>query len=185
MRISEAKIFTPKPISHLLLIALMFSILPSMAVAQNSDPLRIFLQKYVGDPPSEWDKVMRYLNAWVDLNGDGKQEAIVYLLGWCGSGGCSTLILEPNGSSYKVITHVTIAKLPIRVLATTSHGWRDLSVIVQGGGIITPYEAGLQFDGKKYPSNPSMPPAQPLRKKNAGEVLIRAEDYDSGRPLYP
>ena len=47
------------------------------------------------------DKRARYVAAFRDLNGDGTKEAIVYLIsnGWCGSGGCSTLILMPNGSS--------------------------------------------------------------------------------------
>jgi hypothetical protein len=37
----------------------------------------------------------RYIAAFKDLNGDGNLEGIVYLVGgkWCGSGGCTTLIL--------------------------------------------------------------------------------------------
>lgn len=175
----------PKPFPHLLLLTLALSILPSMAVAQDSNALKNFLKNYVGKTPSDNDRKLRYLDAWVDLNEDGKKEVIVYLLGWCGSGGCSTLILEPQGSSFKVITHITIAKLPIRVLATTSHGWHDLTVLVQGGGIVEGYNAELKFNGKKYPSNPFVFPARPLRRDVKGTILISSDEYDVGKPLYP
>src|SRR6185437_3388628 len=59
-----------------------------------------------------------YSAALVDLNGDGKPEAIVYLSGpgWCGSGGCGMLVLTPQGNSYREITSTTITRPPIRVL---------------------------------------------------------------------
>ncbi len=138
----ESRIAMPKPFPHLLLVCLMLLILPSIAVAQDAVSLKRFLQNYVGNPPADSDKGMRYLDAWVDLNGDGKKEVIVYLLGWCGSGGCSTLILEPKDSSYTVVTEMTVTQLPIRMLTTTSHGWHDLSVLVWGGGIQEGHEAG-------------------------------------------
>ncbi|GAC1665228.1 MAG: hypothetical protein NVS9B4_20880 [Candidatus Acidiferrum sp.] len=90
----------------------------------------------------------------------------------CGSGGCAALILAPKDSSYKVVTKITIARLPIRVLTTKSNGWHDLGVWVQGGGIQPGYEAKLSFNGKKYPGNPSVPPARHLRGKVAGEVVV-------------
>ena len=92
----------------------------------------------MGEPLSDRDKTTRYLSASVDLNGDGMQEVIVYLIGggWCGSGGCTTLILGPQDTSYKVITKMTVTRLPIRVLTTTSNGLHDLPVVVRGGGIL-------------------------------------------------
>ena len=82
------------------------------------------------------DKAARYFDALVDLDGDGKKEAIVYLVGrtWCGSGGCPTLVLVRNGVGWKLLQYITITRPPIRVLSSTSHGWHDLSVWVQGGG---------------------------------------------------
>jgi hypothetical protein len=77
-----------------------------------------------------------------------------------------------NGTSYKVISHTTIVRLPIRALRTRTNGWRDIGVFVQGGGIQPGYEAALPFDGAKYPSNPTVPPARRLSKEVAGEVLI-------------
>jgi hypothetical protein len=176
-----------KACSFILCVALLLAILPSMAVAQTHDLLRAFLQQYVSDPSIEEDKTASYLEAWVDLNGDGEKEVIVYLMEQsnCGSGGCRTVILQTKGSSYRIVTETTITRLPIRILTTKSHGWYDLTVRVQGGGILKPYEAELRFNGKTYPSNPTMPPARHLRETPKGEVLIPAEDYDSGKPLYP
>jgi hypothetical protein len=175
----------PKPLPHLLLFSLMLLILPCMAMAQDSASLNKYLQDYVGKPLTDTDKEMRYLDAWIDLNSDGKQEVIVYLLGWRGSGGCGTLILEPQGSSFRVVTYITIVKLPIRVLATKSHGWNNLTVFVQGGGITRGYDAELRFNGKKYPSNPTVYPARPLLKNAEGSVLISRDEYEHGKPLYP
>lgn len=156
----------------------------------RDERLRKFLQDYLRDPysSSEEEKTIRYLSAFVDLRDDGAQEVIVYVTGrgWCGSGGCDMWILAPEGSSYKVVTHTTITQLPIRVLATKSHGWHDLGVWVQGGGIQPGYEAKLSFDGKTYPSNPSMPPAVPLTKKVPGRVAVPVTALTGGgKPLYP
>jgi hypothetical protein len=143
--------------------------------------LKKFLQNYDhGD-----DKTARYFDAFVDLDGDGKKEAIVYLVGdaRCGSGGCNTLILTQHAASWKVIKSITITRPPIRVLASTSDGWHSISVWVQGGGIQPGYEAELRFDGKNYPANPTVPPARRLTAKVPGEIVIPS--MEGGTPLYP
>ena len=70
------------------------------------ESLKKFLQNYDGNPASADERTTRYSAAFVDLNDDGTSEALVYLSGpeWCGSGGCSLLILRPDGQSWKVIT---------------------------------------------------------------------------------
>lgn len=130
--------------------------------------LEKFLQTLRGN------KTTRYASAFRDLDGDGVREAIVYLMGdqWCGTGGCDTLILTPDGSSWRIIANITITRPPIYVLANVSSGWRSIGVWVEGGGIHPGYEAELRFDGKTYPKNPSIPPAQPLVGKPIGEMVI-------------
>ncbi len=141
---------------------------PAASAAEES--LKRFLQSW------DKDKTTRYIAAFRDLNGDGTPEAIVYLMGnWCGSGGCTTLILTQDAGSWRIVTRITIARLPIRVLTNTSHGWRSIGVWVQGGGIRSGYEAELRFNGKSYPRNPSVPPARRLTGKPAGEVVIASE----------
>ncbi len=120
------------------------------------------------------DRQTQHIAAFVDLNGDGVPEAIVYVSGqkWCGSGGCAALILSQAEGSWSIMTQLSVTRLPIRVLKNSSHGWRDLGVWVAGGGIVPGYEAGLAFDGKKYPGNPTVPPARRLTAGTPGEVVI-------------
>lgn len=82
------------------------------------------------------------------------------------------LILRPQGSSFKIINKITIVNLPIRVLSSITNGWHDISVFVEGGGIQPGYEARLAFNGKKYPSNPSAPPAVPLKGRAEGKTVV-------------
>ena len=156
----------------------------SCATAQEG-ALRRFLQTYVGSPRSNEGKATRYFTAFVHLRDDNTQQAIVYLTndGWCGSGGCTMLILDPKGPTYRVITKVMTTRPPIRVLSTKTNGWHDLAVHVQGGGIVHAYEAKLPFNGKSYPVSPSMPAARPLATEIAGEVIVPISV--AGQSLYP
>ena len=156
---------------------------PIATAMRNS--LKVFLQNQFGGASQGGDNT-RYFAALVNLSTDTTtQQAIVYLTGdgWCGSGGCNTLVLARSENSWRVVAKITITRPPIRVLDETSYGWRSIGVRVQGGGIQPGYEAELRFDGKTYPSNPSMPPARPLQQKAAGETVISASE--TGVPLYP
>ncbi len=158
---------------------------PKAQTSTREGTLKQSLQHYLGAPPSAGDRMTRYVAAFVDLNGDGIPEAVVYLMGqrWCGSGGCTMLVLARDDSSYRVITKIPITRLPIRVLTRASHGWRSLGVRVQGGGIVTGYEAELAFDGATYPENPSTPPARPLAGAVEGGILLSSAQH--GESLYP
>ena len=152
---------------------------------RHGDSLKRFLQSYVGASNTDEAKATQYVSPFVSLKDDGTQQVIVYLTsdGWCGSGGCTTLILGPEGLSYRVIAKITITRPPIRVLPTKSNGWHDIAVQVDGGGVVHAYEAELSFDGKTYPSNPSMPPARRLLEIVPGKVAVSAT-YEA-LPLYP
>lgn len=155
------------------------------APAAAEDSHKMFLQEYLSPPRPRADRTTRYLDAFVDLDGDGIEEAIVYLTGqrWCGSGGCTTLILARQGSSYRLVTKITIAWPPVRVLTSSTDGWRDLAVRVQGGGLDSGYEAEVRFDGRTYPTNPSTPPARRLAARTAGTIVVPSSQ--EGKPLYP
>jgi hypothetical protein len=146
---------------------------------QEQAALTSFLQNYVGLPTEE-NRATRYSAAFVHLRNNESREVLVYLTsdGWCGSGGCTMLVLASDRLSYKLITKTAITRLPIRVLPTKSNGWHDISVWVQGGGIQPGYEAELSFDGKTYPGNPSVSPARRLTGGTPGQVALprNAED---------
>lgn len=125
----------------------------------------------------------RYRIALSDLNDDGRPEALVYALAddeaaaqgneanLCGSGGCNLYVLSLTPAGYRRVATISIVQLPVRVLPTRSHGWRDLGVRVAGGGILPGYDVRLRFDGRRYPANPSLPPAVRLRA-DFGSVVI-------------
>ena len=144
-------------------------ILPLTATTQASashlDPVRTFVRKML--------QTSIYKRADADLNGDGRKEIFVYVTdpNFCGSGGCLLIILSPRGNSYNVVMQAPVVKLPIMVLRTAAYGWRDVGFTVRGGGIIRPYMARLRFNGRHYPSNPTMPPAVPLHR-TSGKMLI-------------
>jgi len=147
--------------------------------AGQNEHLRQFLRGYVGSADED-ARTTRYTAAFVDLRDDKSSEVIVYVSGprWCGTGGCTMLILAPAGSSYHVVTKTTVTRLPIRVLDAKSNGWHDISVV--GGNPL--YEAKLSFDGTTYPTNPSVPPASRIRGAAKGRTLIGENSKDS--PLY-
>ena len=148
------------------MLALTAALVVSTAHARaEADPIRAFVHRTLG--------TSTYKRIDTDLNGDGRKESFIYITdpNYCGSGGCTLVILSPVKSGYRVVMHSTVTQLPIRLLTTSSHGWRDIGVTVQGGGITHPYEARLRFDGRRYPSNPTVPPAIPLRRLS-GKKLI-------------
>ncbi|MBB5711935.1 FG-GAP repeat protein [Sphingomonas xinjiangensis] len=118
-------------------------------------------------------EIGRYRAAAADLNGDGAAEIIVRAeaSNFCGSGGCTLYVLSPRAGGYRIVTRMTITQPPIRVLATSTRGWRDLGVRVGGGGITRWYEARLRFDGRSYPRNPSVAPARPAENAQGRTVL--------------
>jgi hypothetical protein len=155
---------------------------PSAAAEES---LKRFIQKW-GQERNQEDNPP-YIAVFRDLNDDGQPEAIVYMTGddWCGSGGCPTLVLTPAGSSWKLVSSLSVAHTPIRVLSNKFYGWHSLGVMVGGGGIINAYEAELRFNGKKYPYNPSMPPARRAKKGAAGDVVISTEMLDAAVKKLP
>ena len=141
----------------------------------NGD-IKPFLQR---DLESYHDLTTRYSYAYVSLHDDAK-DAVVYITGdgWCGSGGCTALILERNGPSFRVVQKLSLARLPIYVLPTRTKGWHDMAMPVAGGGVVSGYIGLLRFNGKKYwpvaPSSKSQVPpkgAAPLRLMRVGSLL--------------
>jgi len=144
------------------------------AVAETAMPTpeedirRYLLQTYPEAAP------MRYALAWHDLNGDGADEAIVYLVSsyYCGSGGCNTLVLTPAGPTWREVGNISVSRTPVGVADSSTNGWQDLTVAVSGGGG-PEGTALLKFDGEAYPSNPTVAPAE--MTEAAGTELIAEE----------
>ena len=149
-----------------------------LPIGGPDETVKEFLQKNLNDGRVGADKTTRFSSGVVKRKDGTIEEVIVYLSGqsWCGSGGCTLLILEPSDSSYNIIGRTSIVRLPIRILDSVTKGHRDIAVRVKGGGITSGYEALLQFNGKTYPNNPSVPPARRLTRKTRSEVLIPIQE---------
>jgi hypothetical protein len=75
---------------------------------------------------------------------------------WCGSGGCTLLILKSAGASYEVAGKVTTVWEPIVYLGAKGGGAPAIGVWVHGGGILKAYEAALIPREGRYPASPSV-----------------------------
>lgn len=161
----------------LLLISGTFLVLSSNAAHARPNPsartVEAWLTQYHAEGLREFgDADARYAVAYTDLNGDGRDEAIVYFQsrGSCGSGGCRLYVLSSRRGFWRRVSGHTLVRAPIQVLRTRHRGWRDLTVWTRGG--LQGYHAVLPFDGHTYPLNPSVPPAHPLRAGALARVLI-------------
>jgi hypothetical protein len=110
-----------------------------------------------------------FRHALTDLDGDGRADAIVLLLGsnWCGSGGCNMLVYRGAQDGFTFVSASTITSAPIRVSPERSHGWRTLIVVSKGKGDVL-----LRFNGTRHPSNPSMQPKALPAQAGAASVVI-------------
>jgi hypothetical protein len=135
--------------STLLALAVLSS--PPQAVAGPTAQVDAYVRKELHVSSYKW--------AEADLNGDGQAEQFVYAndRDFCGSGGCTLFVLQRQPVGYRVVLRSTVTQLPVRLLATSSHGWRDLAVDVAGGGIHSG-TVRLRFQGNKYPGNPTLAP---------------------------
>ena len=154
----------------LVLAALLAAAQPPAPTPQEQR-LHTFLQSTFAEARANWADTS-YVSAFADLNGDGRDEALVSLRSglFCGSGGCALYIYTPAGASWREVAELTIVNAPVRLLDTRSRGWRDFGVHVRGGGMDLPHEARMRFDGQTYASNPSMAPR--IRGRVPGRVLI-------------
>jgi hypothetical protein len=159
----------------------------SQLTAQEHAHLIRFLPSYMSDSSQPLDRTNRFAARSVKLTNSSRRQVVVYVSGSmiCGTGGCPTLILEPVGESFKTIGDLSITRPPIRLLKTSTRGWRDLSVLVAGGGILPGYEALIPFNGHHYADNPSVRPARRLRERVDGKIIIPSDVYLENIDLRP
>ncbi len=156
----------------LLAAALVAVAAPASAQPSRNEELHAFLQERFAEDRTNYPGT-RYVAGWADLDGDGRPEALVYMMSgnYCGSGGCELFIYTPEQGSFYQHGSMSVTQLPIRALNSRSHGWRDLSVAVAGGG--TPARTVLmQHNENSYGDNPTVDPARTLPREPPGTVVI-------------
>ncbi len=147
--------------------------------ANSPERLKKFMQDHIRQIDPNIDETTMFSYTFVDLNGDGRDEAIVYLTGrsWCGTGGCNTYVLTPDGESYRFVARVPATRTPVRVLDKMSHGWHSITTLVREDATHI-YEGELRFNGQKYPLG-ERPPAGGLH----GRIVIPENPQQV--PLFP
>lgn len=137
-----------------------------------------YTRKIVGDERA------RYAYERVDLNGDGREEVLVYLMGsfFCGTGGCNMLIFrEASEGEYLLVNDYSITQLPVIVSPGKSNGWNDIWRMESGGGAEASY-VRHSFDGRRYAKKERIGASKAPEGKPclAGEVT-----YEKGMVLEP
>jgi len=114
-------------------------------------------------------KVNAYDVMLVDLKEEGKCENPVVLLnglsGYCGSGGCTLLVLDCTDNGYKVMGKTTVSNRPISLSATFTKGYKDIKVRVKNEGIVT-----LKYNKNYYTKNASR--AEKSKKESSDIILF-------------
>ncbi len=159
------------------------------ATNRPSEALKAFLRIYLGPVPVNFEEEnpTRITVVSVKTEDNAGEEQVVYVTGrgWCGSGGCTMIIVEPFKSSFKVLGRVTIVQLPIRLLSSIENGHPDIGVWVQGGGIQPGYEAVVSFNGTNYSANYSdnlsTPPSRRVKGIEGKKIITTT---DNSVPLY-
>jgi hypothetical protein len=122
----------------------------------NATKIKAVVEQYlIKKDPSANPADMTYKVALADLNGDQYQDALVLMTGsyWCGNAGCNLLVFKGTDKTagFQFVSDSTLVRDPIIVSDTVTNGWHDLILDVKSVSNVA-----LKYDGKTYPSNPSM-----------------------------
>lgn len=124
----------------------------------------------------------KYLVAFSDLDQDGADEALLYLIDpkRCGPLGCSLFVLQPDGDGGWVVRDtIGPSKLPVYRLDHRTDKWSDLGVTIVSGGkhqlMAVPHGA------KGYAPDPNAPTIDVAGK--AGASLLIADDETKAVPV--
>lgn len=157
--------------------------LPTDASSTEEQRLRAWLIPHLrkGLADSEDKLSYRYGYTLVDLNDDGKDEAIVTIWGrdTCGTGGCPMNVEVDRGGVWHELSETVRTREPIRILSTKHHGWHDIGVIDGGGGMPCTIESPVTFNGRVYEGSPT---DRPVRKGVHGRTVLT--DDMVNRPLF-
>lgn len=190
---------TPMPCIRILLFLALFPVLLA-ACASDSDrptltPMPVSkedpsdevlieaLQKFVKDGGAPAATGYQYVR--VDLNDDGLRDALMLLKTpygyWCGTHGCTMLVFKAHSDKFTLVNSVQPVRAPVYISVMKSNGWKNLVVRVSGRWNEAK-DVALQFDGRKYPTDPSDLP--PFPKKNySGFTRAFMSNTDPNHPF--
>jgi len=86
------------------------------------------------------------------------------LSGYCGSGGCTLLVLDCTDAGYKVMGKTTVLDSPILLSSDSNNGYKNIKVRSKTSGIVA-----LKYNGKAYTKNAS---TAAKSKKVSSDIII-------------
>jgi len=135
--------------------AILFLAVTALATAQ-SDALSSIKKFLKTTYPTTPELSRTFVYNEIDLNDDGKNEYVVGLIGgeWCGSGGCTMLVLT---NTFKLNTKMSVVEFPIYIgapgTAEVTKKYSNIYIQNRDGSV-----AKMAWNGVKYPTNPSTAP---------------------------
>ncbi len=125
-----------------------------------------------------------YVYGRTDLDGDGRQDVLVYLMGpyVCGTGGCTLQVFRQEARGYRLVTSFPTSRLPVIASEARRNRWRDLWRLQSGGGAPATWVREV-FDGRGYRSKERIPAAG--RQPAGTAVLSGVPSLADGAPLPP
>jgi hypothetical protein len=96
------------------------------------------------------DVKAKYAAARADLNGDGKDEVFVYLMGpyFCGTGGCTLLVFSQGMDGYSLLAKIPTSEALVIHADTKNAGYADFWRMQSGGGMPAEFVQHRFEDGK-------------------------------------
>ena len=93
--------------------------------------------------------------------------------GYCGTGGCTFLVLKCTEKGYEVMSNTSVADAPVYLSTHSTNGYRDIKLYARKVGDVV-----LKYDGKKYPDNASM---ESKSIKEPSDILIMDAEQAFGK----
>lgn len=144
---------------------------PQSTNEQTAANLQNFLRSFT-DSDKEFltENDRRFQFYEVDLNDDGSKEIFVRFMGpyFCGSGGCTFLLLDKYG---EIITRFTVTRAPLFIEQEKRNGWSLL--LVKDSGVFKE----LVFENGTYPDNPSVLPKAPYDAPSGHAEILFDENF--------
>ena len=108
------------------------------------------------------------------MNNDGKQELFINFITpyFCGSGGCTLLLLDNN---WKTITRFTVTSTPLMIEPNKEQKWAVL--MVKDNGVWK----DLLYKNGKYPSNPSLLSKSKVDAPSGHAQVIFSDEFSSAK----
>ncbi len=140
-----------------------------------------YRQDMVGGDEERW---ARYVHAAIDLDDDGSQEVLVYLMGsfFCGTGGCNLQVYRSTAKGYVLVNDFPTSRVPIVISESRNNGWQDLWRLQSGGGAPATYVRHV-FDGERYVERERISAAEGMPDGTA--VLSGNPTFNDAIPLAP